>query len=367
MSTGSDNQEAIPIVRLVRPRLSADDLLALNEEIAGMARAGLPLDRGLAALAREMRAGRLRAVTADLAADLEAGRTLPEAFARQGNRVPPYYAAVVTAAVRTGRIDQVLGTLTGYTRSMAELRAVVVGALFYPAIVLCFGLILVSGVAFYLVPQLEQTFVDFRLTVPQISQWAFTVCHHPLVFLGPPVLLVFLLFLARFVLRLSAGGRRLWAHWVYMVPLVGGLIRAARLTAFTDLLAILVDHDVPLADAFGLAGAAASDPLTQARSQLVEADLRRGLPLAEAVRVRRALPDVAAWMTGLGERRGNLAESLRQVAQLYRRQAEVRANLLRTLLPALFVIGTALAIGVVFVTAIFLPLIRLMEALGLRL
>jgi type II secretory pathway component PulF len=85
------------------------------------------------------------------------------------------------------------------------------------------------------------------------------------------------------------------------------------------------------------------------------------------VRVRRALPDVAAWMTGLGERRGNLAESLRQVAQLYRRQAEVRANLLRTLLPALFVIGTALAIGVVFVTAIFLPLIRLMEALGLRL
>src|SRR5438552_3531718 len=39
--------------------LSAEDLIALNEEIAGMARAGLPLDQGLAALAREMGSGRL--------------------------------------------------------------------------------------------------------------------------------------------------------------------------------------------------------------------------------------------------------------------------------------------------------------------
>lgn len=41
-----------------RGKLSADDLITLNEEIAGMARAGLPLDQGLSALAREMGRGR---------------------------------------------------------------------------------------------------------------------------------------------------------------------------------------------------------------------------------------------------------------------------------------------------------------------
>src|SRR5580693_1936284 len=65
-------------------QLSADDLIALNEEIAGMARAGLPLDQGLAALAREMGRGRLQKVTAKIAADLHAGFTLPEALDRQG-------------------------------------------------------------------------------------------------------------------------------------------------------------------------------------------------------------------------------------------------------------------------------------------
>src|SRR5437879_8141976 len=90
------------------PGLSADDLITLNEEIAGMARAGLPLDQGLAALAREMGAGRLQRVTATLADDLRAGHTLPEALARQGDRVPPFYAGLVAAGVRTGRVSEVL-------------------------------------------------------------------------------------------------------------------------------------------------------------------------------------------------------------------------------------------------------------------
>src|SRR2546421_2109362 len=47
--------------------MNADELVALNEQIAGMARAGLPLDQGLASLAREMSRGRLRRVTEAIA------------------------------------------------------------------------------------------------------------------------------------------------------------------------------------------------------------------------------------------------------------------------------------------------------------
>ena len=43
-------------------------------------RPGLPLDQGLAALARDMARGELQKVTASLAEDLRAGRTLPEAL-----------------------------------------------------------------------------------------------------------------------------------------------------------------------------------------------------------------------------------------------------------------------------------------------
>src|SRR5205807_2035210 len=81
MANDSTNVSAHPTVILVRRQLAPDDLVTLNDEIAGLARAGLPLDQGLAALARDMGRGRLRQVTAEIAENLRAGRTLPDALA----------------------------------------------------------------------------------------------------------------------------------------------------------------------------------------------------------------------------------------------------------------------------------------------
>src|SRR5262245_45997732 len=75
--------------------LAPEDLITLNEEIAAMARAGLPLDQGLTTLAGEMGRGRLQQVTQQLATDLRAGHTLPDALKRQEGRVPPYYSALL--------------------------------------------------------------------------------------------------------------------------------------------------------------------------------------------------------------------------------------------------------------------------------
>src|SRR5437867_12801061 len=119
--------------------MNPDDLIALNEEIAGMARAGLPLDQGLAAMAREMGAGKLKQVTAALAHDLRAGQTLPQALERPAGQIPPFYAGLVTAGVRTGHISEVLATLTTYARTLSNLRATLVDAFFYPIVVLLFA------------------------------------------------------------------------------------------------------------------------------------------------------------------------------------------------------------------------------------
>src|SRR6476620_4643898 len=102
--------------------MTADDLIALNEQIAAMARAGLPLEHGLRRLADEMGRGKLNRVTAALADDLRAGHPLPEALTRLGGDVPPYYGPLVLAGVHTGRLAEVLATLSAYARTVATTR-----------------------------------------------------------------------------------------------------------------------------------------------------------------------------------------------------------------------------------------------------
>jgi len=148
-----------------------------------------------------------------------------------------------------------------------------------------------------------------------------------------------------------------------MLPIVGVMIRSARLAAFTDLLGILVDHKVPLLEAFQLAGRACSDPVMAAGSREIAEGLGQGKPLGETLRRNRLVPEVVAWMIGLGERRGNLGEVLHQAAVMYRRQVEMRAAFLRSVLPPILVILTAAVVLLLFVIALLLPLHGLIQGL----
>ncbi len=345
--------------------MNADDLIALNEEIAGMARAGLPLDEGLSAMAKEMARGRLQRVTAHIAADLKAGHTLPEALQRQSGKVPPFYSGLVTAGIRTDRLEEVMATLTDYARSIADLRTTMFGALFYPAVVTVFAAVIFTLGCFYFVPQFAETFSSFNMQLPLLTTWALAIAAHPLeVMVVPLVVLLATLLLARLLLSFSDSGRRAWARFVYAVPGIGTLIRAMRLAQFTKLLAIMVDHGVPLPDAFGLAGAASNDPIMSTAARQVQEDLKQGTPLGVVLRSRLLVPELVAWMIGLGERRGALGKQLHEISAIYRRQVETRALLLRNILPPFLIIATAGVLVAFFVLALVLPMIRLLENLS---
>ncbi|HYT91607.1 MAG TPA: type II secretion system F family protein [Gemmataceae bacterium] len=358
------SQPAAP-ARPLGGQLSAEDLIALNEEIAGMARAGLPLDQGLAALAREMGRGRLQQVTRTLADDLKAGFTLPQALERQGGRVPPYYAALLAAGIRSGRIGDVLGTLTIYARSIGDFRSTVISALLYPTIVLILGIGLLVFVGITVLPLFVEIFEQMKVKLPALTKILVFVGQHPLEILVLPVAIVIGgLVSARLLLGTSAAGRVLWARFVYALPLVGVLIRSARLAAFVDLLGLLVDQAIPLPEALRLAAAASSDPLLTEGAADIDHDLRQGVPLGEALLRQRLVPDLVVWMTRFGEKQGTLGTALHHLAQMYRRQAETRATLLRTVLPPLLTIFLAILLGGLFIFGLLSPLFNLLQGLG---
>ncbi len=345
--------------------MTADDLTALNDQIAAMARAGLPLDQGLDGLAQEMGRGRLRAVTENLARDLRSGLPLPDALARQSGKIPPYYANLVTAGIQTGRLPEVLTTLTAYARTIAVTRMTVVEALFYPIVVLCLGSFLIAGLVIFILPSFDQIFQDFGLTLPWLTEGVLLLGRHPIeTIVIPAAVVIGGILLSGIAVRYSPRGQRVWNRVLYQIPLVGPVIRAARLTAFCDLLGMLIEYGLPLPTAVRLAGAASSDPIMAARSLEIETRLNQGATLGDAFSGHGLVPVWVAWLAGAGERSGDLAAALRGIAEVYRRQVESRSVVLRTILPPLVVVLTAGFLTGVFVLALMLPMIKLLEGLS---
>lgn len=353
------------IVQALSGPLAPEDLITLNEEIAAMAKAGLPLDQGLSALAKEMGGGRLQAVTERLANDLRAGCTLPEAIQRQSASLPPYYAALLNAGIRSNRLGEVLGTMTLYARQMADFREAITSALFYPAVVMVLGFGLVAFVSYLIVPKYAEMFAAFNMRLPILTEILFYIGTRPIeFFVLPPVVLVVGLVLERWWLRSSASGRVLWARFVNAVPIAGTMIRSARLAAFADLLGILVDQSVPLPECLPLAAEASGDALLIAGIKKIGAELNEGVPLGEALHRQRLVPDLLVWMISFGERQGTLGPTLHQLSLLYRRQAEVRAAFLRTVLPPILIVLLALTLGGLFIFGLMGPFLELLDGLS---
>ncbi len=345
--------------------MSPDDVTALNEQIAAMTRSGLPLDTGLELLAADMGRGNLKRVTTKLVGDLPSGIPLDAAFERQGRQLPRYYSALVAAGIRTGRLPEVLATLSQYSITMSQLRSTIVTAMIYPAIVLVFSFALMGFMSFYILPQFNAVYKEFGLNLPWITQAAFAVAEHPLI-VGIVLLALLLPVVVLLIAsRLWPGARRVSARILYRLPLIGTLVRSARLASFAELLAILVEYEVPMPEAFRTAGLACPDPIMASRAVLVAEDLEQGSTLAGSLTGRGLVPAWMAWMTGQGARHGKLDDALRQVANVYRRQVDSRVAILRSILPSFIIILVACALMVVFILSVFAPLYQLLEGLSL--
>jgi type IV pilus assembly protein PilC len=316
-------------------------------------------------MSRELRRGRLKHVIEQIASDLRGGKTLDEALRQREGALPPVFAAAVTAGVRAGRLPEALATLNHYARTVADLRSMVVGSLYYPAILLVFGIGLFLLVALGVAPGFRSIFDDFGIPIPTVTLLVLAICAHPFLYVvGPIAWVVGGGFLFWFLTRWTPAGRRLFSRLVYSLPLWGVLLRSVRMASFSDLLALLVQYEVPLPEAVSLAGRSTTDPELAHACAEVEHDLRQGESLSVALDRQPAVPAMVTWMIAVGEPRGMLAGSLRQLSEIYHRRSALRANLLRSVLPPFLVVAVGLSVVGFCILGLFLPLITFISALS---
>jgi general secretion pathway protein F len=340
--------------------LSLDQWIALNDEIAALVGAGLPLEPGLAGVAGDAR-GRLGATARALADRLERGESLPAAIAAEGDRLPPVYRAVVTAGARSGRLGAALEGLTTAARNHAELRRVVGLALTYPLIVVALAYVLFVGFLMFVLPRFVSTFESFRLpglgllhALGRVGESAW--------YWWPAGLVVLAAIALWWAWSGRAGSFPGSSGVLSWVPWMRGLMRQSATASFADLTALLVEHDVPLPDAVELAGRSAGNADLERASESLAAGLRGGQ--GELTHLPHGFPPLLGWLMAYGNRQGQLAPALRHAGETYRRRAWLEAEVLRTFLPIVLMIVVGATAVLAYGLLLFVPFSTLLNQLS---
>jgi len=346
-------------------QLSIGDLIALNDEIAALARAGLPMERGLGAVGRDHR-GRLGSAISRLTQRLEAGVSLGEALSEEKDQFPPVYCAVVEAGVRAGRLPTALENLAGFIRGYDESRRAIGLALWYPLIVLILAYSLFVFVLVHAIPKLAAAFESLEVPTSPVLGVLEQLADHVLVW--GPILPAFLVLLAvvwtwsgkaaNFQVR-GFGAPVRWFPWMR------SLILQFEAANFAQLLGILVEHGVPFPEAIRLAARSSGDVrLAQASASLADAVERGATGQEEGCRAN-GFPPLLRWLLANNWRQGSLPTALRQIAAIYRKRALRQAEKLRIILPTLLLISIGMTATLLYGLSLFLPLTSLLQGLTL--
>jgi len=245
--------------------------------------------------------GRTLGLLADRLAD---GVPLDDALARCPGLVPAQVAETLRAGAAIGRVDRVLPAChTILSSATSRMRS----ALNYVAVVGT-GFVFVSSamlmaVVVFIIPRYRDMFLDMRMPMSPVFDWMF-VDDGGVVLLR----LTWGFGLALLLLALSY----MTGPWLTRrLPFLGGLVdrlamllpwRRKRLERdFSTMLAILLDADVPEAQAIQMAG----------RSTANRVFVRRAEAVAESLEAGDPLPDALGRLGG-GEFRWHLANALHQ-------------------------------------------------------
>src|SRR5262249_13882487 len=154
----------------VRPRIAAREFLFFNQEFSALLRAGLPILTSLDILIDRRKNAVFKRALTDIRERVKGGEALSDAFAAQGELFPKLYAASLASGERSGELPSVLKRYITYTRSILTIRKKVVGALIYPAILVCVSIALIGLMTFYVIPSFSGLFKDLGTDLPFITQ-----------------------------------------------------------------------------------------------------------------------------------------------------------------------------------------------------
>ena len=296
-------------------RVFGPDALAIwTRQLAGLVSASLPLERALTALSDEAEDPRQRNLVAALRAEVNAGSSFAKALSQHGREFSHIYVAVIGAGEQSGNLGLVLERLADDLAEQQTLKAKLLGAALYPAIVTLVAIVIVTFLVGYVVPQVANVFAGTKKALPWLTVAMLGVSS---LVRSYGALVVALAALAGLGLRYALKNEDLRQKFdaaFLNLPLLGKLARGYNAARFANTLAMLAAAGVPILKALQAAAETLNNRAMRSDAFAALILVREGAPLASALGQKKRFPGLLAMFARLGEQTGQLPLMLQRAA-----------------------------------------------------
>src|SRR5712664_4756446 len=326
-------------------KVPRQDLINFCFHLEQLASAGVPVIEGLADLRESIDKPRFREVVSGLVEAIEGGRNLSQALAEFPEVFSKVFVSLIRAGEQTGRLAEVLKSLTESLKWEDELAAQTKKLMVYPVFVGGIVMLVTFFLMIYLVPQMTGFIRNMGQDIPLQTRILMGVSDFFVNYWWAVVAAPFAAWFGlKFAMRTNPAIEYAVDHYKITMPLIGPILRKIILSRFASSFAMMYASGITVLDAIRSCEEIVGNRPLEAALHRAGQQIAEGKNLTAAFQDLGVFPPLVIRMLRIGENTGALDTALLNVSYFYNREVKESISKVQAMIePALtLVLGAIL-------------------------
>ena len=359
----SVKEEGTGFLSKAQSKVTANDRITFTRQFATLIGAGLPVAQSLRTVAEQTEAKGMKAVIEQINADIEAGRSLGEAFGKHPDVFNNVYMSLVKAGEVSGTLDSSLRRIAEQEEKNDKIMKKIRGAMMYPLISLIVIILVFVYMMVEVVPEVENLYVSMDETLPMLTQILVGIKDFIMNFWYIVLIIMTVVIVSLKQFFKTTPGIRASANIKLNIPMFNDLFKLLYNGRFARIAQILLSTGVSVLDSVHIAGEATDNVVVQDVIEEAASMVQAGKPLSVALKDKDYLLPLVPNMAAIGEESGKMDEMLGKAAQVYEDELDEKVNAISTMIEPLMLLMLG-GIAAILVAGVLLPIYSLVGQIG---
>ena len=340
-----------------KTKISQKELSIFTKQLSALLSAGTPLETSLMLLSQQAKS-KFTNVLLEINDDITEGKGLSESMKKFPQIFDDIYTSTIFAGESSASLPEVFNDLASYLDKEAKVRAEVVGALVYPAILFFVSLAVIYALLTFVLPQVIEQFVTSNVALPSLT---LILLNFSNIF---PYIVGSVLFISLgiyFYLNspLSSETVKLQASkYLLKMPLFGEVIIYDQTARFCSSMRLMTKAGLNTIDSLRIAKDTFRNRYLRSEVDIVVNKVTSGTSLSQAFSESTIFPNVFQQLLSSGDIGSQISLMFEKIKDFLDQEVQTRRNVLLTLLQPIVILTMGVFVMLI-VLAIMLPLLQM--------
>lgn len=343
-------------------RLSSFEVSVFCEQTTLLLQEKIPIHEGIGILYRETEKKRLKRICKELDQNMKKHMSLYQAL-QKSEAVPEYMVCMVKIGEETGRLGEVMASLTTYYKRETHLKESIKNLVCYPIMLFYMMGVLIVLLAIKILPMFERVMYELGAQIPGSAQTMVAASSRITQGLSGIFFLLFTGMVVVMILYRTRSGNRELKRIGNHMPYLGRMRYQLEQNQFISAMSIMVESGLSVEQALEVARKLSRHPEVKKKIICCQKSRKPHKSLETSLQESGLITKRQERMIGMGTKKRGTKNVFEQLVHLQEAEIKERLNAIAAAVETILVIVLFVMIGVIL-SAVLVPFVSIISSIG---